>query len=156
MDKEKVQVFVISLTDIDKALKPKSYTDPRIKLPEHYHQFLDIFNCKHAETLPPLRGEEVDYQIELTEDKAKVPWGPLYQSSREELLVLQKELNSLLDKEFIHISNSPIATSVLFVKKPREGLGFCVDYRGLNVITKKDHYPLPLINKILQRVGYTD
>ncbi|KAL1953147.1 hypothetical protein VTO42DRAFT_3547 [Malbranchea cinnamomea] len=156
MDKEKVQVFAVSLADIDKALKPKSYTDPRIKLPEHYHQFLDVFDHKRAETLPPLRGEGVDHWIELTEDKAKVPWGPLYQSSRKELLVLRKELNSLLDKGFIRVSNSPAAAPVLFVKKPGGGLRFCVDYRGLNAITKKDRYPLPLINETLQMVGRAD
>ncbi|KAL1954308.1 hypothetical protein VTO42DRAFT_1418 [Malbranchea cinnamomea] len=156
MDKEKVQVFAVSLADIDKALKPKSYTDPRIKLPEHYHQFLDMFDHKRAETLPPLRGEGVDHQIELTEDKAKVPWGPLYQSSREELLVLRKELNSLLDKGFIRVSNSSAATPVLFIKKPGGSLQFCVDYRGLNAITKKNLYLLPLINGTLQRVGRAD
>ncbi|KAL1954303.1 hypothetical protein VTO42DRAFT_1413 [Malbranchea cinnamomea] len=126
-DMEKVQVFAVSLADIDKALKPKSYTDSRTKLPKHYHQFLDVFDRKRAETLPPLRGEGVDHRIELTEDKAKVPWGPLYQSSREELLVLRKELNSLLDKGFIRVSNSPAAASVLFVKKPGGGLRFCLD-----------------------------
>ncbi|KAL1952626.1 hypothetical protein VTO42DRAFT_4596 [Malbranchea cinnamomea] len=156
MDKEKVQVFAVSLADIDMALKPKSYTDPHIKLPEHYHQFLNVFDHKRAETLPPLRSEGVDHRIELTEDKAKMPWGPLYQSSLEELLVLKRELNSLLDKGFIRVSNSPSAAPVLFVKKPEGGLRFCVDYRRLNVITKKDLYLLPLINETLQRVGCAD
>ena len=80
----------------------------------------------------------MDHCIKLTEEKSKVPWGPLYQSSHEELLVLQKELNSLLDKRFIKVSNSPAAAPVLFVKKPGGGLQFCVDYQGLNTITKKD------------------
>jgi hypothetical protein len=66
------------------------------------------------------------------------PWGPLYGMSREELIVLRKTLTELLDKNFIRASSSPASAPVLFVKKPGGGLRFCVDYRGLNAITRKD------------------
>ena len=56
---------------------------------------------------------------------------------RNELLVLWKTLNELLDKEFIRASNSPVGAPVLFVKK-EGGFRFYVDYRGLNNITRKD------------------
>ena len=65
--------------------------------------------------------------------------------SRGELLVLRKELTSLLEKGFIRVSSSPAAAPVLFAKKPGGGLRLCIDYRALNAITKKDWYPLPLI-----------
>ena len=58
--------------------------------------------------------------------------------SRDELLMLQKTLNKLLNKRFIKVSNSPIAAPVLFVKKSEGDLHFCVDYRALNKLTKKD------------------
>lgn len=73
--------------------------------------------------------------------------------SREELLVLRKTLHDLLSKGFIRVSKSPAAAPVLFVKKPGGGLRFCVDYRALNAITKKDRYPLPLIHETLQRIS---
>ena len=73
--------------------------------------------------------------------------------SREELLVLRKTLTELLDKGFIRVSNSPAAAPVLFVKKPSGGLRFCVDYRNLNRLTKKDRYPLPLIYETLRNIG---
>ena len=38
----------------------------------------------------------------------------------------------------------------MFIRKPRGGLRFYVDYRGLNAITRKDRYPLPLINETLR------
>jgi hypothetical protein len=69
--------------------------------------------------------------------------------SRDELLVLRKELRNLLNKDYIQESKSPAATPVLFAKKPGGGLRFCVDYRGLNAITQKDQYPLPLIRETL-------
>jgi hypothetical protein len=51
---------------------------------------------------------------------------------RDELLILRKTLIDLLDKGFIQVSNSLATALVLFVKKPRGGLWFCVNYRGLN------------------------
>jgi transposase InsO family protein len=51
------------------------------------------------------------------------------------------------------VSNSPAAAPVLFVRKPGGGLRFCVDYRGLNKITRKDRYPLPLIYETLRNIG---
>jgi len=89
--------------------------------------------------------------LERTEDgkEPQVPFGPLYNMSRNELLILRKELTSLLNKGFIRISYSPVAAPVLFVRKPGGGLRFCVDYRVLNKITRKDRYPLPLIHETL-------
>jgi len=40
----------------------------------------------------------------------------------------------------------------LFVKKKDGSLRLCVDYRGLNKITKKNRYPLPLILGLLDRL----
>jgi hypothetical protein len=38
---------------------------------------------------------------------------------------------------------------MLFVVKPNSSLRFCVNYRKLNSLTKKDQHLLPLINKTL-------
>ena len=73
--------------------------------------------------------------------------------SKEELLILKKTLTELLDKDFIRVSNSSAAAPVLFAKKPNDGLRFCVDYRRLNEITKKDKYPLPLITETLRQLS---
>ena len=72
---------------------------------------------------------------------------------RDELLVLRKTLTELLDKGFIRVSSSPASVPVLFVRKPRGGLRFCIDYRRLNQITKKDRYPLPLIYETLRNIS---
>ena len=73
--------------------------------------------------------------------------------SRDELLVLRKTLTDLLDKNFIRVSNSPAAAPVLFAKKPGGGVRFCVDYRKLNEITRKDRYPLPLFKETLNTLA---
>jgi hypothetical protein len=156
-DQKKIIVFAASMADINKALAVKKYTDPKNKMPAHFHQWLDVADRKKAELLPPTRGQGVDHSIELEKDDSgrekEVPWGPLYSMSRDELLVLRKTLTDLLDKGFIRVSNSPAAAPVLFVKKPGGGLRFCVDYRGLNRVTKKDRYPLPLIYETLRNIS---
>ena len=56
----------------------------------------------------------------------------------------------MLSKNWIRQSDSSGGAPVLFVKKPSGGLSFCVDYRKLNSITKRDRYPLPLIPETLR------
>jgi hypothetical protein len=41
---------------------------------------------------------------------------------------------------------------VLFVRKKDGSLRMCVDYRGLNTVTVRNRYPLPLINQLLDRL----
>ena len=153
-----VEVFSASLRDIAKALDKtkKTKTDPRTKLPSQYLDYLGAFSPTDSDKTPPLRGNGVDHKIELVKEDGKepsVPWGPLYNMSYDELLVLRKTLTEYLDKGFIRVSNSPATAPILFVRKPGGGLRFCVDYRALNKITRKDRYPLPLIQETLQRAG---
>ena len=121
-------------------------------LPEQYQQYADVFDPDKADELPPHRPG-IDHHIPLETDEdgkeKEVPWGALYNMSRDELLVLRKTLTELLDKNFIRLSKSPAGAPVLFAKKPGGGLRFCVDYRGLNAVTRKDRYPLPLIRETL-------
>jgi hypothetical protein len=70
--------------------------------------------------------------------------------SREKLLVLRKTLTDLLNKGWIQASSLAAEASVLFVKKPREGFRFCVDYRALNAIISQNRYFFPLIRKTLK------
>lgn len=150
-----VQIFAASLADIDKALRLKAQptlAQVAAQLPKYYREFAAVFDLKEAAKLPPHRPG-MDHEIPLEKGEQgrdkEVPWGPLYNMSHDELLVLRKELTSLLNKKFIQESKSPAAAPVLFARKPGGGLRFCVDYRKLNAITRKDRYPLPLIRETL-------
>jgi hypothetical protein len=41
----------------------------------------------------------------------------------------------------------------MFVKKPGGGIRLCIDYRLLNAITKKDRYPIPLIEETMANIA---
>ena len=69
--------------------------------------------------------------------------------SHKELLVLKEYIEENLAKGFIRHSSLPAEAPVLFVKKADGSLRFCVDYCGLNEITIKNRYPLPLIQEML-------
>ena len=144
------------MADIDKVLNVKPKIKFKTRVPEQYWVYLNVFDEDEVNQLPPTRGKKIDHEIELLEEERKKPtvfWGPLYNMSKDEFLVLRKTLTEYLDKGFIRVSNSPAAAPVFFVKKPGGGLRFCVDYRGLNRITKKDRYLLPLIYETFRNIG---
>ena len=50
---------------------------------------------------------------------------------------------------FIRPLWSPYRAPVLFIRKKDGLLRFCCDFWGINRVSKKDWYPLPLINDLL-------
>lgn len=144
------EVFAISLHDINKALEPRQEVDPATVVHSEYHDLLDAFNKKEAAKLPPHRS--YDHKIELMPGTTP-PKASLRGMSHNELLVMKKYLEENLSKGFIRVSSSAAAAPTLFVKKPGGGLRLCVDYRGLNAISIKDRYPLPLIRETLDRLS---
>jgi hypothetical protein len=57
-----------------------------------------------------------------------------------------------LKNRWIKRSISEAGTPILFVLKKDGSLRLYVDYRGLNAITKKNYYLLPLISETLDRL----
>ena len=153
---QRLRIGKVSLDDIEKALRPRPQINVKDKLPKCYWPWIDVFSQVLADKLPPNRPG-IDHRILLRKDASGVeeqpPYGPLYGMNKEELLYLRKTLTELLDKNFIRTSQSPAAAPVLLVRKPGGGVRFCVDYRGLNELSVKDRYPLPLIKETLRNMG---
>ena len=93
-----------------------------------------------------------DHAIRLKEG-TQAPTSVLYGISQNKTQELRRYLDKNLSKGFIRASRLESAAPVLFIKKPGSSLRFCVDYRGLNAVTVKNRYPLPLILEILNRLS---
>ena len=62
----------------------------------------------------------------------------------------KEELHKSLDVGFISlISDSEWVSPLVIVPKKNSKWGIYVDYRALNKATKKDHFPLPFIDQVL-------
>ena len=62
-------------------------------------------------------------------------------------------MDEMLEAQIIERSNSPWFSLVVLVAKPDGTQRFCVDYRALNSVTKRDLYPLPRCNDILESLS---
>ena len=78
-----------------------------------------------------------DYKIELT-TKNNLIKTLLWNQTIEELKTIKKYLIENLSKGFILILQEPFGVPIIFIKKPNSRLWFCIDFRKLNTITKKD------------------
>src|SRR5277367_5336065 len=165
LTKPNVTPFVTSLYEIDRIIEQKEIeairedsaqqelTNEELieqKLPQQYHDFKDVFSKAASDALAPHR--EYDLKIELEKDY-NLGFSPLYQHSTEELRAYKQYLVDNLSKGFIALSQSPFAAPILFARKANGGLRFCVDYRKLNALTRKDRYPLPLLDETLAQIS---
>ena len=65
----------------------------------------------------------------------------------------RKLIEDMLKREVVHPSSSPWASPVVIAPKKDGSLRFCVDYRKVNSITRKDAYPLPRIDDSLEALN---
>ena len=154
-----MELCTTSLHEIDKRIEelenPGGLEDPEIdeikkQLPERYWEYADVFQKSKSDELPP--HKPYDHKIEL-EGERDLGYSPIYRLGREELEAAKEYIIDNLNKGFIVASQAPFASPILMAKKPGGGLRFCVDYRKLNSITKKDRYPLPLIDEVFERLS---
>ncbi|GBM86428.1 Transposon Ty3-I Gag-Pol polyprotein [Araneus ventricosus] len=82
---------------------------------------------------------------------------PIKQYPRRLPLARKEEADNLVkemvDNGIIEESSGPWASPIVLVKKKDGSTRFCVDYRKLNEITKKDSYPLPRIDDTLDALN---
>ena len=56
---------------------------------------------------------------------------------------IKEHVSTMLQQSVIEPAQSPWASNIVLVKKKDGSLRCCIDYRGLNNVTRKDAYPLP-------------
>ncbi|GKF53172.1 putative reverse transcriptase domain-containing protein, partial [Tanacetum coccineum] len=138
-------VFLANATtkETEDKSKKKQLEDVSIVL-----HFPDVFP-EDLPGLPPT--QQVEFQIDLIPGAAPVAWAP-YRLAPSEMKELSDQLNELFDKGFIRPNSSPWGAPVLFVKKKDGSFRMCIDYRELNKLTVKKHYPLPRIDDLFDQL----
>ena len=116
-------------------------------VPIEYHDLQEVFSIDRAMSLPPHRP--YDCAIDLLPG-ATLPSSRLYNLSRPEREAMERYIKDSLEAGIIRPSSSPVGAGFFFVSKKDKSLRPCIDYRGLNNITIKNKYPLPLIDSAFQ------
>jgi hypothetical protein len=146
-------IFTVTISNATDSTTGSAATASPVDLsaiPEDYHKFQDVFSKSSASTLSLHRP--YDLKIDLKEG-AEPSISRMYSLSEKEMGALREFLDNNLNNGFVHPSNSSHGAPILFVKKKDGSLRLCVDFHGLNKISKKDCYPLPLISDLLDSLG---
>jgi hypothetical protein len=72
--------------------------------------------------------------------------------SRAERVELNQQLKNAMDVGLIRPNYSEFGSPILFVRKADGSLRLCIDYHGLNEVTRKYAYPLPRVDDTLDEL----
>jgi hypothetical protein len=95
----------------------------------------------------PHVSRQWDHPIETTG-----PMKRLDRLSPVERAELNRQLKDAVDAGLIRPIYSEFGSQILFVRKADGSLRLCIDYRGLNEVTRKDAYPLPRVDDKLDEL----
>ena len=129
---------------------PRTTTPPDLpSVPTEYHDLGEVFCKSRASSLPPHRSYDC---IDLILGTSP-PRGRLFSLSAPERLAMEKYIGECLAASLIRPSSSQAGARFFFVGKKDGSLRPCIDDRGLNKITVKNRYPVPLISSAFNRLG---
>jgi len=140
--------FLLSVT----PLEPPSATTSPSTYPPKIHSLLNKFASlfQSPQALPP--SHPTDHHIHLAPNSEPVNVCP-YRYPHYQKAEIESQVSSMLQKGIIRPSTSPFSSPVLLVRKHDGTWRFCVDYRALNALTIKDHFPIPTIDELLDELG---
>ncbi len=121
----------------------------KIKLFSEYHDYLNVFDWAMIDQLS--LHHFYDHKIELNHEETFLR-SKLYQMFNHKLQKIKKYLIKHLNKKFIFFSFASYVSLILFVEKKDESLRFCIDYRKLNALIKRNCYSLSLINETFTHI----
>ena len=126
-----------------RSLSELSKSDVCSSVPPEYSDLSLVFSKQRVSSLPPHRP--YDCAIDLLPGTSP-PRGRLFSLSGPEMTAMESYIDEALTAGFIRPSTSPAGAGFFFVGKKDGSLRPCIDYRGLNRITVKNRYPLPLMS----------
>jgi len=127
--------------DINPSLSPAEAAPIRLMLEQTFHAFAT------TPPQPPAPAPGVEHAIYLT-DPAPIKQAS-YRLPPSKKAAVEKNVAKLLEQNLIAPSNSPWSSPVVLVPKHDGEWRMCIDYRRVNARTRKDAYPIPLIEDCL-------
>ncbi|KAL0183731.1 hypothetical protein M9458_019427, partial [Cirrhinus mrigala] len=124
-------------------------THKMMAIPTCYHDLSEVFSKAKATQLPSHRPW--DCAIDLLPN-AMPPKSKVYPLSRTESQAMEEYITEALNSGFIRPSTSPAAAGFFFGEKKDGGFRLCIYYRGLDNVTVKFCYPLPLVPSALEQL----
>jgi hypothetical protein len=125
--------------------------EQRVEYVDLLKVFVDVFSWTY-EYLRTYDTNTIEHKIPLKEE-TKTFRQKLRQINPMLLHIMEKEVKKLLDvKIIIPLRYFELVANLVPVRKKNGEIILCVDFRNLNRISKKDNYPLPKMEHILQRV----
>jgi hypothetical protein len=125
--------------------------EKRAEYVELLKKFADVFAWTY-EDLRTYDTSIIEHKIPLKEE-AKPFRQKLRQINPILLPIMEREVKKLLDAQIIvPLRYSEWVENLVPVRKKSGEIRLCVDFRNLNKSSKKDNYPLPKMEHILQRV----
>ncbi|OCB83965.1 reverse transcriptase-RNase H-integrase [Sanghuangporus baumii] len=119
------------------------------KWPPYLEEYADVFSEESFKHLP--NHQMWDHAINLKLDFKPSDY-KVYPLSPKEQEAMKEFIEENLVSGHIRQSKSPMTSPFFFIKKEDGSLRAIQDYRKLNKGTVKNKYPLPLINKLIDKV----
>lgn len=117
---------------------------------KYYHKFLNVFSKRNLnKVLPYLK---YNHKIELLNRGKNHSQIVFCGMSKLQLEFMKQFLEENPKKSFIETNRAPCSLLILLAKKPSGDIRFCIDYKKLNKLTKKDAYLILLIAKTLAQL----
>ena len=122
------------------------------KLFVNYYDYANVFDKSQTNILFLHRFYDHRLKFAKEADKNILLKSRIYSILDYKFEQIKKYLNEHLKKRFIIFNYALFASFVLFAEKSNDELKFCVNYRKLNVITKRNRYFISLIDEVLIRI----
>ena len=126
--------------------------EERKRIIDLLREYRDILAFSYDE-LKGYREDVMEHTIPLKDENAKPSRQKLRQTNPKLAPLVQKELSKMLATEIIaQTRHSTWCSNLVIVRKKNGTIKLCVNFNNLNLACKKDNYPLPNMETIMQRI----
>ncbi|KAE8973239.1 hypothetical protein PR002_g26257 [Phytophthora rubi] len=153
---DKVEEWLTMLGDCETPLDNEAEVRIGTKDPDSRRLVLKLLRAyrkvsKEAGDCPPVTALDVEHHIDTGSEKPIMLKRRRHAQSED--AIMKDNVSKMLRAGVIEEGNGAWGFPVVLVRKKDGEVRFCVDYRALNKVTKRDVYPLPRIDETLEALG---